>query len=181
MNIRVFRILSLLLLIRIIFTYQFILILYWVVLVASVEILNRRREYKYRSKSFTLLFFIYLLFITIVRTSGYKLNTAIVYVINVFEHLLFALVISFMISLYLSLLSSFKSDNDVKRYWLSAMIFNIIGLINELYQNIARHKPPFIFSFGAKVDLLVNVTGSLLFVLLALTYTKRTKTRAMEG
>ncbi len=173
MNINVFRVLSLLLLARIILTSQFVLILYWIIFLASVEFLQSRTVYKHRSKKFTFLFFLYLLLITVVRTSGHRLSQPITYTINVFEHLLFALVISFIVSLYLGLLARFKNDRGLKRYWYSALLFNCIGFLNEVYQNLAKHKAPFIFSFGARIDLLVNVVGSLLFVLIAYLYLKR--------
>lgn len=173
MNINVFRVLSLLLLARIIFTFQFVLILYWIIFVASVEFLQSRTVYKHRSKQFTLLFFLYLLLITVVRTSGHRLSKPITYTINVLEHLLFALVISFIVSLYLGLLTRFKNDRGLKRYSSSALLFNCIGFVNEIYQNLAKHKAPLVFSFGARIDLLVNVVGSLLFVLIAHLYLKR--------
>ena len=140
---------------------------------SCTEFLNARKEYKHRSKQFTLLFFLYLLSITIIRTSNHRLSTAVTYTINVFEHLLFALVISFMISLFLGLFNSFKEEKALKRYWFAALPFNCIGFINEIYQNVVKQKAPLVFSFGARIDMLVNLVGSMLFLLIAFLYLKQ--------
>lgn len=173
MNIKLFRLLSLLLLVRILYTDQFVLILYWVALVMSVEFLNTRELYKHRSKSYTLLFFLYLLFITIIRTIGTSTDQLIVYTVNVFEHLLFALLISFKLGLYLGLLTPFQQGKEMNKYCMSAILFNVVGFVNEVYQNVAKGNHPFVFSFGSKLDLIVNVAGSLFFVLIAYLYLKR--------
>lgn len=173
MNILLFRLLSLLLLVRILFTHQYVLILYWAALVTSIEFLNAREQYKDRAKTYTLLFFLYLLFITIIRTIGTSTDQRIVYTVNVFEHLLFALLVSFKMRLYLGLLSTFQNNKEMNKYWLAATLFNFIGFLNEVYQNLAKNKAPLIFDFGSRVDMLVNIVGSLLFVLIAYLYLRR--------
>ncbi len=77
-----------------------------------------------------------------------------------------------MASLYLELTSYFK-QHSIKKFIASAFVFNCIGFVNELYQNLARHKPVFAFNFGSKLDLLVNVIGSLLFILISISYLHR--------
>ena len=173
MNLKLFRLLSIILLIRILYTHQYILVAYWAALLISVEFLNTRKQFNGRIKTYNLLFFVYLLFITGIRTIGTSKNQTLVYTINVFEHLVFALIISFKIHLYLLLLKDANDLKEMTRFWLCAFFFNVVGFINEVYQNLAKNADPFKFSFGSKVDMVVNIVGSLVFVLIAYLLTRR--------
>jgi hypothetical protein len=181
MNIKLFRLLSLVLLARILFTSHNMLLAYWAALIFSVGYLNTRQEFVANIRLYNALFFIYLLFIVALRTTGTSKNQSIVYVVNVFEHLVFAFIISFKISLYLTLFKATNTLKEIARYCLCAVLFNIVGFMNEIYQNLAKGLPPFKFSYGSKIDMLVNVVGSVLFVATAYVYNNRYKHRAVQS
>jgi hypothetical protein len=167
MKIKWFRLLTLLLLAWIIFRHKYVLIGYWLVLVAVVEFLNSSSSISNKQR-INQRFFYYLLFITIVRTSHYVLPQWMVYIINAIEHLLFALAVSYMVYLVLGLSVKMKQLNTKTTFFLIALLFNGIGILNEVYQCLAKAKPAFYFltDKGSLIDLAVNVVGSVLFTVL---------------
>lgn len=113
-----------------------------------------------------MLFFLYLLFITVVRTVPYKTTAFNRYAINTVEHLLFALIICLIIYFIIEIVKLYKEQTALLRIIVTAVIFYAIGVVNEVYQNIAVSKPAFVFDKGSWTDLAVNFFGASAFVFL---------------
>jgi len=165
MSIKCFRALAYLLLGWIIFRHKYVLIGYWLVLYAVVEFLCSRKKYEHERNHIALIFFCYLLFITIIRTTYYILPKWIVYIINAFEHIFFSFAVSYMLILFGGLMEKFNQLKITIQLLITVLLFNVIGVLNEVYQCLAKSKPAFAFinDFGSLVDLGVNVFGSVLF------------------
>lgn len=165
MNIKWFRIFAFLLLAWIIFRHKYVLVGYWLVLYTVVEFLCSRKKYVQERNNIALIFCCYLLFITIIRTTHYILPKWIVYIINAVEHIFFAFAVSYMLILFGGLVEKFNQHKIATQLLITALFFNVIGVLNEVYQCLAKSKPVFAFinDFGAWVDLGVNVFGSILF------------------
>lgn len=173
MQIKIFRLLAIVILAWIIFKHKYVLIGYWAVLVGVLEWLNTRPRHKDNKHQFNLWFLLYLLFITVIRTTNYILPKKIVYIINTIEHLFFALAVSYMLWLILQLSQRFRQLTLGVALLLIAILFNAVGILNEVYQCLAKARPPFYFihDFGSLLDIAVNIGGSFIFsVLLWLKY-----------
>jgi len=145
------------------------LIYYWCVLMASVSFLHTRKKYQaYRNLS-NLIFLGYICFITWVRTRPYKFPGEAEFWINNTEHLFFALVVCLLVVLYITVVFSKKASFG-KKLLYSVCIFNFIGLFNEYFQNVINHRALTVLTHDAQKDLLMNVAGSLLFVIVASLY-----------
>lgn len=168
MNISIFRILSIGVLAWILFTKSYMLVTYWFVFIALVELLNLKEAYRKKQyKTLNTVFFAYLLFITLVRTIPYKTSAFNRYIINSIEHLLFSLIICLIIFLIIEIINLYAHRTALLRIVVTAIIFYAVGIANEVYQNIAVNKPAFIFDKGSRIDLLVNFFGVIIFVFLS--------------
>jgi hypothetical protein len=168
MNIKLFRLLSFLILSWMLFTKAFILVGYWFVFVVLVEFLNLQHAYKSKDfKKFNALFFFYLLFITIVRTIPYKTSAINRYIVNTIEHLLFSLIICLIIYFIIEIVKLYKERTALLRIIVTAVAFYVVGIMNEVYQNIAVGEAALVFDKGSWIDLVVNLFGAAGFILLA--------------
>lgn len=137
-------------------TYLFILAL-------STELLNA--AYAYRKlpghARFTLFFALFMLFITVHRSwamwTGW-LATAM----NLLEHVLFALTICLNLWCWMKVIAP-----RVRRSVLVAVVpFNLVGIANEVFQDLLNERPLFAWKGDAAKDLAVNAMGSVLFPVL---------------
>jgi hypothetical protein len=142
-------------------------ILYFYILFffVSIEVLllkkvkSETQIFKFSQLIFT--FFVgYVLFI---RTSIWSFSELTNYNLNTIEHVLFALVICFLIFYYISFFSNIRMFHAI--LW-SAIIFNSIGLINEFFQNYFQGKLLFILDELSIKDLIVNGLGTLVFIVI---------------
>jgi VanZ family protein len=130
----------------------------------NVEILLRNktksdtRIFKY-SQLFFIGFVAYFLF---VRSFIWGFSDMVNYHLNSIEHLLFALVVSLMILYHFLFFTHIRIKFAI---WISIFIFNGIGLINEFFQNYFQGKAIFYLESFSVKDLLVNLFGTLLFLL----------------
>ena len=144
--------------------------MYWLVFVGLVEFLNLQKSYKSKNfKKLNALFFLYLLFITVIRTIPYKIDPIYRYIINTIEHLLFSLVVCLIIYFVIEILQRYKERTVMLRVIATTAIFYFIGVANEVYQNIAKGKPALVFDKGALVDLVVNLVGAAAFIIISYT------------
>jgi len=176
MNLKLFLLFAAALLMWILLSKVYMLLYYWAALVAIVIFLHTRSGYKKQPyKWLNLLFFLYMLFIVWERTRGHKFAETPELIINDAEHILFAVIISLLIAL---LLGMYPKNNYTRlvNIVITVAIFNIIGVINECFQNMLAARPLFVFIPDSKKDLLMNVIGSVVFVLLALLFWKRKTT-----
>ncbi len=159
-------------------TGQYLLLGYWLALFISIEFLNRQQIYlKSRFKALNLLYFIYLSFIIlergskvlfpIISASKPNLDLSKIMVLNIVEHLAFALVVCTQLYFYFCI---FSRQTGHKK-WLHlkiVVLFNLLGMLNEVYQASFTFKGQFSFSAEALKDIFVNIAGSVLYFCLAM-------------
>jgi hypothetical protein len=173
MNLKLFLAFSAALLIWILASKVYMLLYYWAALVTFVAFLNSRVKYKQQPyKWLNLLFYLYMLFIVWERTRGYKFSETTELVINDAEHILFAVTISLLVALAI-ILTRKRGYIPVKTIVLTVIIFNVLGVVNECFQNILGNRPVFVFIPDSQKDMLMNIGGTVVFVLLALLFWKR--------
>lgn len=132
----------------------------------SVEVLWLKKS-KSHTKIFKWAQFFFMVFVSyvlFVRASVWGFSALTKYNLNTIEHVFFALVICFLIYLYFQFYSVKKPVNLIL---ISALTFNIIGLINEFFQNYFQGKPVFILEIFSIKDLIANVLGSLIFIVIS--------------
>ena len=142
-------------------------ILYFYILFffVSVEVLMLKKV-KSETQIFKfsqLIFTFFVSYVLFVRASVWGFSELTNYNLNTIEHVLFALVICLQIYYYISFYSHKKKGHSIL---LSALIFNVIGLINEFFQNYFQGKPLFILEEFSIKDLIANGLGTLLFMVI---------------
>ena len=142
-----------------------ILYFYILFLFLSVEVLLLKKN-KSETKIFKFSPFIFTFFVSyvlFVRASVWGFSEEINYNLNTIEHVLFALVICLLIFYYIYFFSTKKTTHPIL---YSALIFNSIGLFNEFFQNYFQGKSIFILEDFSIKDLIANVLGTLLFIVI---------------
>jgi hypothetical protein len=140
------------------------LIAYNIVMWASAEFLNRNTIYKQmRFKRYNALAFFLVLFITVDRSRTPNPNVNIEVAINSFEHFLFTAIVGAIICIYLFIFTNIGTP--LKRVIIAMLLFNIIGIINEFYQNLFKAYPFLSVQEDSKLDIAVNAASSIICVL----------------
>ena len=172
MNLKAFLLFSAALFVWIVASRVYMLLYYWSALLVCVSFLNTRKRFKQQPyKWVNLLFFLYMLFIVWERTRHYKFGALTELIINDAEHIFFAVIISLLIALLLTL--SFTNTNSyAKTIVITIVIFNIVGVLNELFQNTIAGRPVFILIPDSQKDILMNLCGSTLFAAISLLWVK---------
>ncbi len=153
------------LLIIILINGNYSLLYYAAVMVASIEFLNSQKAFKMLPNYtlFNVIFMTYLVFIILNRSRHFKWGEFTEGSLNIVEHGFFALIICLKLLLYFHLFSNYSFR---LKAIFAALMFNLIGFINEIFQNSLNHRPLFLFIEDARKDMIVNVLGSLLFLIL---------------
>lgn len=110
-----------------------------------------------------LLFIGFVSYVLLVRSFVFNFSDETNYNLNTIEHLLFAVVICLLIFYYILFFSSIRKNYAIV---LSFLIFNCIGLFNEFFQNYFQGKPVFILDEFSVKDLIANVLGTIIFVII---------------
>jgi hypothetical protein len=168
MNIKTLRILNILLTLVFIASGHYHLILYIAINQVLLEVLNAQPLYKTHSyKLYNLIFWTYEL-VLVERLRHFKMNDLTEWWLNNLEHIFFAIVISFMVYLFLAIFWLKKDSQRLLRAVMVAIIFNAIGLINEWNQNYIGRRPMFVFIPDSIKDLKMNLIGTSIFFLTVL-------------
>jgi VanZ family protein len=159
---RFFYILSLLVvyLINVPILYFYILFFF-----ISVEVLLLKKS-KSETKSFKfsqLFFIVFVCYVLLVRSFIFGSSDVINSNLNTIEHLLFAIVICLLIFYYILFYFKNKIGNSIL---FSVLIFNIIGLFNEFFQNYFLGRPVFILEEFSFKDLIANALGTIIFIVI---------------
>ena len=165
MTINPLRLIVVALLIVIGVTNSYQLLYYTAVFVGSIEFLNRREAFK-KLSNFTFLNLIFIAFLTFIilnRSRHIRFDTYTEGPLNILEHGFFALIICLKLLVYFHLFSNYSIR---LKAFLVALVFNLIGLVNEIFQNWLNHRAFFTFIEDARKDLLINLLGSILFLTL---------------
>lgn len=145
------------------------LLWYWTALLITVTILNFLHGYKKYAAMANTFFFCYIAFITWERTRPYKFLHSAEYMLNNAEHILFALIVCLLAALFIQVLL-LPAASFIKTLLLSVIVFNVIGIANEYFQNIIIHRSFAILTDDSQKDLLMNILGTALFIVLACGY-----------
>lgn len=174
MSIKTVRILYPLILLMIMLSKEYEILYYFPVMLISLEYLNHKKQYTehYNYKLLNAVFIGYVLFICIDRGRPSKFYDVIEIMINSVEHLLFGFIICMKAAVYLSI---FKERWQLSKNELLtiALIFNILGFLNEFFQNWYKHQAQWKLNGDSQKDILMNIIGSSIFVILYLKVNKR--------
>lgn len=149
----------------------YFMLLYWLVLLSSLEWLNSRSFYTEGWRRLNWFFTGYLYFILLVRAVHWKWEPHFREAVNIVEHLLFAMLVCTL--LFLGSLAVNPRLGLFKRLAGVYVLFNVVGLVNEVYQNIIVGRLAAAFVADSIKDIGVNLAGSLLAVLVLLVLAKR--------
>lgn len=165
MTINYLRLIVVALLIIIGVTGSYQLLYYAAIFVGSIEFLNQREAFRNLSnfKFLNGIFALFLTFILLNRSRHIRFGIYTEGVINILEHGFFALIICLKLLLYFHLFSKYSIR---LKAILVALIFNSIGIINEIFQNWLNHRALFSFIQDARKDLIINFLGTILFLIL---------------
>lgn len=168
-TLKIQRLAFLLLAIAIVLSKFHVLLIYESVYYLSFEYLNSKPEYRKikAHKIYNWLYIAYLAFEVLVRAQLFEFGERIDYHINSVEHLFFTFLISLTISIYLGLFKLLPHKYLLKLVTVF-IILNIIGLINEYFQNLYQLQPLFSLDAADIKDLVINLIGSSLFVVFSL-------------
>jgi hypothetical protein len=132
----------------------------------SYEYLNSNKKYiAMRNHSiYNWLFLWFILFVILVRSKWFFISLSIDYHLNTVEHLFFAFVLCLSLSIYFQI---FKLVTiPLKRMLVVFISFNLIGLMNEYFQNFYQGTTVSFLDKTDIKDIYVNLVGSLLYVIL---------------
>ena len=168
---RIQRILFLVLTVLIILSKVYVLLIYETVYYLSFEYLNSNSKYREidEYRAYNWLFISYLAFEVLVRAHLFHFTKTIDYNINTSEHLFFTFLISLSISIYMQFFK-LLSGNRLLKLIAVFVILNLIGLINEYFQNFYQGLPFFNFEADDIKDMTINLIGSSFFVMISLLY-----------
>lgn len=149
----------------------YFMLLYWLVLALSLEWLNSRPFYTHSWRRLNWFFAGYLYFILLVRAIHWKWEPHFREAVNIIEHLLFAMLVCTL--LFLGSLAVNPRLGLYKRLVGVYLLLNVVGLVNEVYQNIIVGRLAVAFVADSIKDMGVNLAGSLLAALVLLLVAKR--------
>lgn len=173
-SIRIQRILFLVLSAAFVFGKMHILLVYVTIYYLSFEYLNSNKKYLEIGlhKMYNWLYVVYLAFIVFVRSGLFKFQGAVDYNLNTAEHLFFMFLICQTVLVYMQLFN-FLNANYLSRLISVFAILNLIGIINEYFQNVYQHLPVFYLEKDDLKDLSINLIGSSLFVIISVIYNRK--------
>jgi hypothetical protein len=141
--------------------YYYVAVFYLLILILE-NTSKRKNNFEYQF--FKLFSYFFVLFVLFVRSEFIQFSKTINYFLNTLEHLFFALVVCFFMNFIV--FSFNKSLLFIKRLFFVVIAFNIIGLLNELFQNYFQDKALFSINIYSLNDIIVNLIGSVVFVII---------------
>lgn len=118
------------------------------------------------------LYVAYLAFIVFVRSTIFHFSEEADYHLNTAEHLFFMFIICQTVLIYLELFNVLKGKY-LSRVFVVFVLLNLIGILNEYFQNFFNRLPLFIFEDNDLKDLKINLIGSSLFVIMMLVFKRK--------
>lgn len=166
MSIRSARILLALGLIIILIGGKMYLLVYVAVFFAGIEFLNSRKGYT-RSpvhRRYNAIFMLFILFIVLNRSITFYFSDGFEDALNLLEHGLFAVVMCLTLLCFLQLFGRWSHRS---RMIIVLLAFNLIGLLNEVFQNGMNDRQLLVFEADARKDMAVNLIASAIFFVVA--------------
>jgi hypothetical protein len=141
------------------------LLYYAAAMIVLLEGLNWQTSFRLlpNFKIYNTLFVSYLAFIVLNRTRSFTWSEPVEAILNIAEHAFFAIIVCSMLWLFLNIFT--KRNFRWKAIWM-LIVFNIIGVLNEVFQNWLCHHELVDFIADARKDMIVNLLGSFLFLIL---------------
>jgi VanZ family protein len=139
----------------------------------SLELLNRQHKYLQHSyKRYNSIFVLYT-GVLLARLRSFHFSDLTEWLINCTEHFLFAIIICIKIYIYTALFGRSNYLSRKKRALIAFIVFNLVGVFNEVFQNELAQRELFIFIPDSIKDLQVNLTGAFVVGLVALGRVRR--------
>ncbi len=130
----------------------------------SLEVLNSQSLYlQHPHKIYNAVFWLYEL-VLIERLFQHHVSETFEWLLNCSEHLGFGIIICLKIYIYTAVFSKQNSLSRWKRGVLAFTFFNIIGVLNEIFQNGLAGRSLFIFIDDSVKDIKMNLLGGLAFL-----------------
>ncbi len=148
--------------------YYYIAVFYLLMLILE-NTSKRKNSFEYQFLKFFSYFFVP--FVLFVRSEFFQFSKPLNYVLNTLEHLFFSLFVCFFMNFIV--FSFNKSLLFTKRAFFVVIAFNFIGLLNELFQNYFQNKALFLLNHYSLNDIIVNLIGSVIFVIILIVNKKR--------
>lgn len=128
----------------------------------SVEVLNSLAVYTINMQIifYNYIFALFTTFITINRIRRFKFGIPVEQCLNIVEHLFFSMVVCIKIGLYLQLWYRKINYNSLI---ITILLFNLLGLVNELFQNWLGKRALLQLTQDSIKDLVINAIGATLF------------------
>ena len=157
---------------------QLVIVIYLLVMWASVELLNSFKTYRQEqsNENLNFVFWIYTLFVVVARTRRHHFDSFFEEAINISEHFFYAIVIGIKLASYVKILCKTISIWNLVGI---AFLLNIIGFFNEIFQNWVCKRPLHLFTQDSQKDMLVNLIGSLVFTTGMLYYQYRIRKKVV--
>lgn len=141
----------------------------------SLEVLNRQPVYlRHSFKIYNSIFWAYEL-VLVERLFQHNVSGTFEWMLNCAEHLGFAVIICLKIYIYTAVFFKPGFLLRQQRALIAVLLFNLIGVFNEVLQNQLCNRPLLVFTADCCKDIQVNLLGSLLFFLLVFIRTKNLK------
>jgi hypothetical protein len=129
----------------------------------SLELLNRQHKYLQHAYKRYNSFFVLYTGVLLARLRSFHFNDLTEWLINCTEHFLFAIIICIKLYIYAALFGQHNYLSRQKRALFAFIVFNLVGVLNEVFQNKLAHRELFIFIPDSIRDLQVNLVGAFVF------------------
>lgn len=120
-------------------------------------------------KIYNWLYIAYLAFIVFVRGKIFKFPKDVDYNLNTAEHIFFMFLICQTVLIYMQVFNLLSGKYLLRLITVFALL-NLIGILNEYFQNFYQHLPILYLEKDDLKDLTINLIGSSLFVIISITY-----------
>lgn len=149
----------------------YVLLVYVSIYYLSFEYLNSNKKFEEITfhKTYNWFYVAYLAFVVFVRSGLIEFSKNADYHLNTAEHLFFMFLICQTVLIYIQLFN-FLSSNYLLRLVVVFIILNFIGIVNEYFQNFYQNLTIFYLEQTDIKDLVINLIGSLLFIIISLFY-----------
>ncbi len=129
----------------------------------SLEILNHRKGYLQQSyKLYNFIFWGYSL-VLLERLRSVHFNASAEWLLNCAEHLFFGIVICLKVYIYTAVFTNVTKPTRLKRGVAAFLLFNVIGVVNEVFQNWLSSRNLFVFIADSMKDMGMNIIGATVF------------------
>lgn len=129
----------------------------------SLETLNRKQLYLQHSyKFYNCIFWVYeLVLLERLRSRFFSEQTE--WLLNCAEHLFFGIIICIKIYIYTAVFSKESAWQRWRRGLAAFLVFNMIGVLNEIFQNDLAGRKLVVFIPDSIKDMQMNLIGAVIF------------------